>query len=162
MKIHAIACFELKWPTSLVSIYFLSCLGSSRIGLDVVDNLLGLSDKVRAKDRPLTSLNLVQRCTTAMAIQSFERCHSETLLITVVIRQLSQWQTLVPFVMEIQDTSSEHIFKNLIYSFCLTIGLRMISQAVDQMCSQGSMQLLPETSDKLGPSVRNDGLQHTM
>jgi hypothetical protein len=24
------------------------------------------------------------------------------------------------------------------------------------------MQLLPETSEKLGPSVRNDGLEHTM
>jgi hypothetical protein len=33
---------------------------------------------------------------------------------------------------------------------------------MDQMCSQGSMQLLPKMSDKLGPSVRNDGLRHTM
>jgi hypothetical protein len=38
----------------------------------------------------------------------------------------------------------------------------MISRAVDQMHSQGSMQLLLEASDKLGPSVRNDGLRHTM
>jgi hypothetical protein len=38
----------------------------------------------------------------------------------------------------------------------------MISQAVDQMCPQGSMQLLLEASDELGPSVRNDGLRHTM
>jgi hypothetical protein len=30
------------------------------------------------------------------------------------------------------------------------------------MRPQGSMQLLPEMSDKLGPSVRNDGLGHTM
>jgi hypothetical protein len=30
------------------------------------------------------------------------------------------------------------------------------------MGSQGSVQLLPEMSDKLGPSVRNDGLGHTM
>jgi hypothetical protein len=33
---------------------------------------------------------------------------------------------------------------------------------MDQMHSQGSMQLLPEASDELRPSVRNDGLRHTM
>jgi hypothetical protein len=30
------------------------------------------------------------------------------------------------------------------------------------MCPQGSMQLLPEMSNELGTSVRNDGLRHTM
>jgi hypothetical protein len=30
------------------------------------------------------------------------------------------------------------------------------------MHSQRSIQLLPEASDELGPSVRNDGLQHTI
>jgi hypothetical protein len=38
----------------------------------------------------------------------------------------------------------------------------MISPAVDQMCSQGNMQLLPEMSDKLGSLIRNDGLRYTM
>jgi hypothetical protein len=38
----------------------------------------------------------------------------------------------------------------------------MISRIVDQMHPQGSMQLLSEMSDKLGSSVRNDGLGHTM
>jgi hypothetical protein len=33
---------------------------------------------------------------------------------------------------------------------------------MDQMRPQESMQLLLEASDELGPSVRNDGLQHTM
>jgi hypothetical protein len=33
---------------------------------------------------------------------------------------------------------------------------------MDQTRPHGSMQLLPEASDELGPSVRNDGLQHTM
>jgi hypothetical protein len=51
---------------------------------------------------------------------------------------------------------------NLIYSLRLTIDLQMISPAVDQMCSQGNMQLLPEMSDKLGSLIRNDGLRYTM
>jgi hypothetical protein len=38
----------------------------------------------------------------------------------------------------------------------------MISQTVDQTRPQGSMQLLPEASDELGPSVGSDGLRDTM
>jgi hypothetical protein len=84
---------------SLVGIAFLLDLGSLQVRLDMVDYLLGLSDKVRAKDHPLTRLNPVQMCTTSVAIQSFEGCHSETLMITVVVRELSQQQTVVPFVL---------------------------------------------------------------
>jgi hypothetical protein len=147
---------------SLVGIAFLSCLGSFQIGLDAMDYLFSLNDKVRAKDRPFPRLDLVHRSTTATAIQSFKGCHSKTFLITVVVRELSQWQTLVLFVRVVQYTSSEHILKNLIYPLDLTIGLWMISQDVNQMLPQGSMQLLLEASYELGTSIRNDGLRHTM
>jgi hypothetical protein len=136
MKVHAVACFELKQSASLVDIAFLSCLGSFQIGLDAMDYLFSLNDKVRAKDRPFTKLDPVHRGTTATAIQSFEGCHSKTFLIPIVVRELSQCQTLVPFIWVVQYTSSEHILKNLIYPLSLTIGLRMISQAMNQMCPQ--------------------------
>jgi hypothetical protein len=90
MKVHAVACFELKWQAPLVSIAFLSCLGSFQIGLDAMDYLFDLSDKVRTKDRPLARLNLVHRCTAVTVIQSFKGCHSKTFLITVVVREFSQ------------------------------------------------------------------------
>jgi hypothetical protein len=131
MKVHMVSRFELKRPASLVGIAFLSCLGSFQIGLDVMDYLFSLNDKVRAKDHSFTRLDPVYRCTVVTAIQSFEGCHSKTFLITVVVRELSQWQTLVPFVRVVQYTSSEHILKNLICPLCLTIGLRMVSRAVD-------------------------------
>jgi hypothetical protein len=108
-----------------------------------MDYLFSLNDKVRAKDRPFTRLDPIYRCTAATVIQSFKGCHSNTFLITVVVRELSQWQTLVPSVRVVHYTSSEHILKNLIYPLCLTIGLRMISRAVDHTRRQGSMQLLP-------------------
>jgi hypothetical protein len=127
MKVHAIACFELKRSASLVGIAFLSCLGYFQIGLDLVDYLFSLNDKVRAKDRSFPRLDPVHGCTAMTAIQSFKGCHSETLLLTVVVRELDQRQTLVPFVRVVQYTSSEHILKNLIYPLYLTIGLRMIS-----------------------------------
>jgi hypothetical protein len=56
-----------------------------------MDYLFGLNDKVRVKDRPFTRLDPVHRCMAVMAIQSFKGCHSETLLIIVVVRELSQW-----------------------------------------------------------------------
>jgi hypothetical protein len=118
-----VACFELKQLASLVGIAFLAISGSFQIGMDAVDYLFSLNDKIRTKDRPLARLNLVHSCTIATTIQSFERCHLETLLITVVVRELSQCHTLVPFVRVVQYTSSKHILKNLIYNLHLTIGL---------------------------------------
>jgi hypothetical protein len=91
MKVHTVAHFELKRPALLVGITLLLCLGGFQIGLEVMDYLFSLNDKVRAKDHPFTSLNQVYRCTAATAIQSFEGCHSKTFLITVVVRELSQW-----------------------------------------------------------------------
>jgi hypothetical protein len=64
-----------------------------------VDYFLVIGDKVKSKDRPVTRLDLVQRCMTSVAIQSFKGCHSETLLITVVVRELDQRKTLVTFVL---------------------------------------------------------------
>jgi hypothetical protein len=126
MKVHMVAIFKFKRPTSFVGIAFLSSPGSLQVGLDVVDYFLGLGDKVRAKDHPLARLDLVQGRTASTAIQSFEGCHYEALLITVVVRELSQWQTLVPFVLIVQHTGSEHILQNLVHSLRLTIGLQMI------------------------------------
>jgi hypothetical protein len=54
-----VACFELKQPTSLVSIAFLAISGSFQIGMDAVDYLFSLNEKVRTKDRPLARLDLV-------------------------------------------------------------------------------------------------------
>jgi hypothetical protein len=118
-----VANFKLRWLMSLVGIAFLLSPGRLQVGLDAVDYFHGLYDKVRAKDQPLARLDQVQRCMTSAAIQSFEGCHSETLLIIVVVRELNQRQTLAPFVLIVRHTSLEHIFKNLIHSFCLTIGL---------------------------------------
>jgi hypothetical protein len=85
-----VACFELKQPTSLIGIAFLVIPGSIQIGMDAVDYLFDLNDKVRAKDCHFIRLDPVHRCTAAMVIQSFKGCHSKALPITVVVKQLSQ------------------------------------------------------------------------
>jgi hypothetical protein len=124
--VHAVACFELKRLTSLVGIAFLVSSSRFKIRMDAVDYFFSLDDKVRTKDHPFVGLDLVHRVTTTTAIQNFKGCHSETLLIVVVVGELSQRQTLVPFIQVVQHTSSEHILKNLIYPLCLTISLGMI------------------------------------
>jgi hypothetical protein len=84
MKVHMITCFKLKGSASLVGIAFLTISHSFQIGMDAVDYLFGLKDKVKTKDHPLTRLDPVDRCMATTAIQSFEGCHSETLLVDVV------------------------------------------------------------------------------
>jgi hypothetical protein len=142
----------------MVHLAFLAISSNFQIVTDAVDYFFGLNDKVNIKDRPLARLDPVHRCMIAMAIQSFERCHPEALLINVVVRELNQRQTLVPFVRVVQYTCSEHILKNLICPLRLTISLWMRSRDVDQMHPHVSMQLFPEASDELWPSVRNDCL----
>jgi hypothetical protein len=51
--------FELEQLTSLVGIACLLCLGRFQIGLDEVDYLFSLNDKVKTKDHPLARLDLV-------------------------------------------------------------------------------------------------------
>jgi hypothetical protein len=111
-KVHIVTNFKLKRLTSLIGIALLSGLGSIQAGLDVMDYPLGLSNKVWSNDRLVARLNLVQRCTTSATVKCFEQCHLETLLITVVVRELSQWKA---FVLIVWHTSSEHIFKNLVH-----------------------------------------------
>jgi hypothetical protein len=65
-------------------------LGSLQIRLDMMDYFLSLNDKVGAKDHPLARLNLVLWCAIAATIECFKGCHLDTLLVTVVIRELGQ------------------------------------------------------------------------
>jgi hypothetical protein len=74
---------------SLIGRVLLSGLGILHVGLDAVDYLLGLSDKVRTKDRPLARLNLVQRCATLAIVKCFKWCHLEAVLIAIVVIELS-------------------------------------------------------------------------
>jgi hypothetical protein len=76
---------------SLVGIVFLSCLGIFQIGLDAMDYLFSLNDKVKAKDCPFTWFDPVYMCMAATAIQSFKGCHSKTFLIAIVVREFTQW-----------------------------------------------------------------------
>jgi hypothetical protein len=145
---------------SLVAIVLLVGLGLSglQIGMNTMNNFLGLHHKIGAKGHPLARFNPVQRGTTSVVIESFERCHLETRLITVVVRELSQWQTLVPSIMVVHNTRTEHVLTHLVHTLYLIIGLWVIRQTLDQVGTQRSMQLLLQTSNKLSSTVIDDGV----
>jgi hypothetical protein len=60
---------------SLVGIVLLVGLGRLKVGLNTMNDLLGLHENIRAKGHPLARFNSVQRCTTSATIESFKRCH---------------------------------------------------------------------------------------
>jgi hypothetical protein len=62
----------------------------------------------------------------------------------------------------VNDTSSEHVFKDLINSFGLSISLWMVCRASNQLGSERRLQLLSEACNELCPSIRNDYLRDTM
>jgi hypothetical protein len=48
-----------------------------------------------------------------------------------------------------QNTGSQHIFEYLVDSLSLAIRLWVIGRTMDQVSSEGRVQLLPKASDKL-------------
>jgi hypothetical protein len=56
----------------------------------------------------------------------------------------------------------EHVFNDLIDSFSLSVSLRMIGRALDEMGAQTFMQLLPKASNKDGSSIGDNGFWNTM
>ena len=77
-------------------------------------------------------------------------------LIAVVVREFGIGEVLIPALPKVYSTSSEHVFKNLVHTLCLTICLWMISGAEVESGTQGFVQAFPESGSELGSSVRHD------
>jgi hypothetical protein len=69
---------------------------------------------------------------------------------------------ICPICTIMNDTSSEHVFKDLINSLSLSISLWMVCRASNQLGSERSLQLLPEACNELSSTIRNDHLGHAM
>ena len=83
----------------------------------------------------------------------------EASLITVVVGELGEREVLFPTLAEGDDTSSKHVLKNLVYSFSLTVGLRMIGGAEVETGSKSRLETLvrDKASHKL---LQKDLLEH--
>jgi hypothetical protein len=136
IKIYMVSNCESQGMMSLVGIVLLAGLGILQIRLNMMNNFLGFHDKIGAKGHPLAGFNPVQRCTASTTVECFERCHVETLLVAVVVREFIQRQTLVPTISVVHHMNTEHVLQHLVHTLCMTIGLWVISRIVDQVGTQ--------------------------
>jgi hypothetical protein len=124
-------CFKLNRFPSLVCIALLPSLSGSHIFLDSTNLSFGFFYKVNTVKSPFPRFHLVQRSSTLVSIQSFKRCHFDTHLITIVVRELSKWQPFLPRSLARDNARSKHVFKNLIHMLSLPRGLWMICRTTD-------------------------------
>ena len=78
------------------------------------------------------------------AIENFEWGLTRTRLEAVVVGELGIWKTIFPLHTERDDTSPEHIFKDLIDSLNLATCLRMESYAEMNVGAHGRLKGVPE------------------
>jgi hypothetical protein len=125
-KVDKISHVEGNWSSLRVSITFLPGLGCLQTIPNELDLLLGLLNDIRAKDLAISCFGLVERGTELASVEGFKRGHLQTSLVAIIVGKLRKWQTVFPLGSIRQNTSSQHIFKDLVYSLCLTSSLWVI------------------------------------
>src|SRR3954463_6111052 len=79
--------------------------------------------------------------------------HAQTRLEAIVIRKFGKSKRILPFLSERDNTSSEHVFKNLIYPFYLTTRLWVISGAKGEMGSHSILETFPKLTGEKTTTV---------
>src|SRR3954471_18399936 len=87
------------------------------------------------------------------AIENLEWGFARARLKAVVVRELSIWKTILPLHAERDDTSPEHIFKNLVDTLDLSTSLRMESCAEANVCAHGLLKRIPKLGGKDAATV---------
>src|SRR5262249_33918815 len=83
-------------------------------------------------------------------------------MIAVVIGKLHQRKMLIPAVLPIQTTGSEHVFQSLNGPLRLPISLWMESCTQLNLSAKSCLQPLPNLGSKPRISIRNNGYRDTM
>src|SRR5262249_27342494 len=83
-------------------------------------------------------------------------------MIAVVVGKLHKRKMLVPAVLPVQTTGSEHVLQSLNGPLRLLISLRMESCAQLNLSAKSRLQPLPNLGSKPRISIRNDGCRNTM
>src|SRR3954471_3865446 len=116
-------------------------------------HFFSLRDQTVAKELTFTGFRPIERGTALPAIEDLEWGFARADLIAVVVRKLSIRKTILPFQAERDNTSPEHIFKNLVDTLDLSTGLRMESCAEANICAHGLLKRLPELGCKDAATV---------
>jgi hypothetical protein len=89
---------------------FLSRLCYLQAFLDHPEFLLSISKYFWSEDLVFTSLTPKQRGSTRLSIPCFVQCHLNSSLIVLVVGKFYVGQTLIPTLVVLQGTTSQHIF----------------------------------------------------
>src|SRR3954466_2556043 len=100
-----------------------------------------------------TGFRPVERSTALSAIENLEWGFARTGLKTVVVREFGIRKTILPLHAERDNTSPEHIFKNLIDTLNLSTSLRMESCAEANICAHGLLKRSPKLGCKDAATV---------
>jgi hypothetical protein len=128
-KVDKISHVEGNRPSLRVSIALLPGLGCFQTIPNELDLLFGLLNDIGPKDLALSCFGPIERGTALASVEGFKRGHLQASLVAIIIGKLREWQTVFPLGSIRQNTSSQHIFKDLIYSFGLTSGLWVVGCA---------------------------------
>jgi hypothetical protein len=117
---------KLQGSAPFVCINLLAGLCSFQVILNVTDRHFGPIDNVGTKDNLLSWLNPIEWHAALTSIQNVKRCHLQTLLVSVVVEELSPWEILVPTTLVLHDACSQHVLPNLVHLLYLTIHLLVV------------------------------------
>jgi hypothetical protein len=132
-KIDKISHVEGDWSSLRVSITLLPGLGCLQTIPNELDLLFGLLNDIRTKDLTFSRFRPIERGMTFASVEGFKRGHLQASLVTIIVGKLREWQTVFPLGSIRQNTSSQHIFKDLVYSFGLTSSLWVVGCAEGQL-----------------------------
>src|SRR3954467_12382246 len=96
------------------------------------------------------------------AIEEFKGSHVQTRLIAIVIRKFGEWKRFLPVLSERDNTSSEHVFQDLINPFNLTARLRVESCTKGEMSPHSIFKSFPESRGEKATSIRIDFQRKTV
>ena len=127
-----ISYLELSWSSLLISIAFLSILSDLQILFYLSHLLFHLLQHVGSKRNPVYRITPADWSVTWSTIEGFEGTHRQGCLVAIVVGELYKWQVVFPLPGLMHYMHYYHVFKYLIHSFCLSIGLRVIGSAKQQ------------------------------
>src|SRR3954467_9890857 len=149
-------------PMMTIIVAFLTRLGCFQLIPNNANFLFCFFDHIRSKELSSPGFWPVEGLSTSSCIEEFKRSHVQTRLKTIVISKLGEWKRLLPILSERYNTSSEHVFKNLVNPFDLTTRLRVKSGTKGEMSSHSILEASPKSRGEKATSIRIDFQRNTM
>jgi hypothetical protein len=96
-EVRKVSAVECHFSAFGVSVALLARLSSLQVISDELDLFFRFSKYIRPEHLTFSSLGPIERGATLAPIECFKRCHLEAGLVAVIIRELGERQTILPF-----------------------------------------------------------------